>query len=33
MAKKTSQKRLTIPIDLWDSAHFFEFDRKNFGFF
>ena len=34
MPKKTSQKRLTIPKDIWDIVDFDGFDRrKDFGFF
>ena len=33
MAKKSSQKRLTIPFDLWEFAKFYQFDLHDFAFF
>lgn len=33
MAIKSTQKRLTIPKDIWDISKFDDFDKKSFGFF
>lgn len=33
MAKKATQARLTIPIDIWNISKFDNYDKKSFGFF
>lgn len=33
MANKKSQKRLTIPKDIWDISKFDDYNTSNFGFF
>ena len=33
MAKKSSQRRLTVPQDIWDIVNFDMYNRKEFGFF
>ena len=33
MPRKDKQKRLTMPLDIWQSAKFDDFERCDFGFF